>query len=148
MTDTRHTPPTMAATPLSDDDRALVDAALAVRARAYAPYSHFHVGAAARDEHGRVHLGCNVENAAYGECVCAEANAIGALVAAGGRRLAAIAVAGGPADGDPVACPPCGGCRQRIAELGGPDTRVLMVRADGAVEVTDPDRLLPGAFRL
>jgi cytidine deaminase len=97
-------------------DAALVAAAVAVAGNAYAPYSGFRVGAAVRDAEGRVHLGANVENAAYPQGVCAEAAAIAAMVAAGGRRIEAIAVAGpgpgpGPAEGGGL-CTPCGGCRQ------------------------------------
>ncbi|MEC7362061.1 MAG: cytidine deaminase, partial [Pseudomonadota bacterium] len=84
-------------------------------ARAYAPYSRFPVGAAIRDETGAVHIGANVENAAYPVGNCAEASAIAAMVMAGGTRIAEIAVAGG--DGG-MLCTPCGACRQRIREFG------------------------------
>ena len=117
-------------------------AALQARDNAYAPYSGFKVGAALRDDAGAVHVGCNVENAAYPEGTCAEAGAIAAMVAAGGRRIAdAYVVAGSP---EPV--PPCGGCRQKLAEFADGDVAVTLATVDGtetAIRVAD---LLPGAF--
>ena len=79
---------------ITDTEQTLVDAAKVVRANAHAPYSGFHVGAALLDENGMMHIGCNVENAAYPEGICAEANAIGSMVAAGGKRIVAIASIG------------------------------------------------------
>ena len=102
------------AMPTDEQRDALVAAARVVRERAYAPYSKFAVGAAVLDEHGRVHAGCNVENAAYPQGWCAETSAIAAMVAAGGTRIVAVAVVGVAAD--PVT--PCGGCRQRLREFG------------------------------
>ena len=91
----------------------LLDEATKVRLHAYAPYSRFKVGAAIRATSGAVHVGCNVENVAYPEGTCAEAGAIAAMIAAGDSRIAEICViADSP---DPV--PPCGGCRQKIAEF-------------------------------
>ncbi|WP_308917369.1 cytidine deaminase [Jannaschia sp. LMIT008] len=120
----------------------LRDRALVVRERAHAPYSGFKVGAAIRDEDGAVHLGCNVENVAYPEGTCAEAGAIAAMVAAGGRRIAAAyVVADAP---DPV--PPCGGCRQKLAEFADADTPVVMATTDGAERRVTVADLLPGAF--
>lgn len=98
----------------------LVDAARAARERAYAPYSKFAVGAALLDERGRVHAGCNIENAAYPQGQCAEASALAHLVLAGGTRVLAAVVAG-VADA-PVT--PCGGCRQKLREFAGDDTPV------------------------
>ena len=123
---------------------ALVTAARAVRRRAHAPYSNFTVGAAVLDERGRISLGCNVENASYGLTVCAERNAIAAAVAAGARRVRAVAVASGAA---PPASP-CGACRQVIAELGDADTEVLIAGAKGPPERTTLGALLPRAFAL
>ena len=120
----------------------LIAQARAVRENAYAPYSKFKVGAAVRTENGAVHLGCNVENAAYPEGTCAEAGAIAAMVAAGGGRLAAVAVI---AD-SPRPVPPCGGCRQKLAEFGGPDVPVTLATIGGAVQQTTIGALLPGAF--
>ena len=91
----------------------LIDAARAARERAYAPYSKFAVGAALLDEHGRVHAGCNIENAAFPQGQCAEASALAHLVLAGGTRVLAAVVVG-VADA-PVT--PCGGCRQKLREF-------------------------------
>lgn len=126
-------------------DRALIEAATRVRNNAHAPYSGFRVGAAIVDETGSIHTGCNVENAAYPEGACAEANAIGAMVAAGGRRIVAIAVVGGT--GRAGACTPCGGCRQRIREFADADTRVILPGDGGPAMAYSIDELLPAAFR-
>jgi cytidine deaminase len=88
--------------------------ARAVMANAYAPYSHFHVGAAIEADDGSIHVGCNVENASYGLTICAERMAVGAAVAAGKRKFLRIAVASGV---EPPATP-CGACRQLLAEFG------------------------------
>ncbi|MEM6422320.1 MAG: cytidine deaminase [Pseudomonadota bacterium] len=117
-------------------------AALAARAHAYAPYSGFPVGAALRDSEGRIHAGCNVENAAYPQGQCAEATAIGAMVTAGGRRIEAICVAGP----DEIPCTPCGGCRQRIAEFARPDTAILVCGPSGILARFTLATLLPNAF--
>lgn len=120
----------------------LVAAARAVRDRAYAPYSRFKVGAAVRGASGRIYAGCNVENVAYPEGTCAEAGAIAAMVAAGETRLLAAAVI---AD-SPTPVPPCGGCRQKLAEFGAPDVPVRLATTDGAAFDTTVGTLLPGAF--
>ena len=117
-------------------------AARAARERAHAPYSRYLVGAAIRDEAGRVHAGCNVENAAYPAGTCAEAGAIAAMVLAGGRRIAEICVVG--AEGHLVT--PCGACRQRIREFAAPDAPIhcgdpLAVRRSFTL-----DELLPFSF--
>ena len=140
----------------SRDKRALLAAARAVRARAHAPYSHFLVGAAVLDERGRVHVGCNVENASYGLTVCAERNAVAAAVAAGARRLRAVSVV---TEAIPPASP-CGACRQVLAELMPDNGVVLMASAPPknarlpskgrqvAADETTLGALLPRAFRL
>lgn len=120
----------------------LFEAAMAVRENAHAPYSRFRVGAAIRSVEGRLHVGCNVENVAYPQGTCAEAGAIAAMVAAGDRRIAEILVVAG-AD-RPV--PPCGGCRQKIAEFAGPETPVVMCTATGIRQAVTLADLLPGAF--
>lgn len=120
----------------------LARAAAAVRRQAYAPYSRFLVGAALRAEDGSVHIGCNVENAAYPQGTCAEAGAIAAMVAAGQRRIAEAVIAG-----DDVPCPPCGGCRQKLREFAGPDLKIRMVDADGRpLLVRTLGELLPDSF--
>ena len=126
---------------MSDQDE-LIDAARAVRLRAYVPYSNFRVGAAIRTESGAVYSGCNVENVAYPEGTCAEAGAIAAMVAGGETRIAAIAVI---AD-SPTPVSPCGGCRQKIAEFAEGATPVTMATTDGGRFETTVADLLPGAF--
>lgn len=99
---------------------ALLAAARSARARAHAPYSGFAVGAALRDEQGRVHAGANIENAAYPEGLCAEAVALAHLVMAGGTRVTAAAVVAGSA----VPVTPCGGCRQKLREFMADDAPI------------------------
>ncbi len=120
----------------------LRDAALFVRERAYAPYSGFKVGAALKGSDGAVYRGCNVENAAYPEGTCAEAGAIAAMVAAGVTRLAEIYVI---AD-CPRPVPPCGGCRQKLAEFADEDAKVTLATVAGEELTTTVGELLPGAF--
>lgn len=100
----------------------LWQAALAAQQRAYAPYSKFLVGAAVLDAAGEIHAGCNVENAAYPQGVCAEAGALSAMVLAGAQTIRAVLVLG---DGAGLVTP-CGGCRQKLREFGGPDTLILI----------------------
>ncbi len=120
----------------------LLDAATKVRDNAYAPYSRFKVGAALRSTAGHVHVGCNVENVAYPEGTCAEAGAIAAMIAAGDSRIAELVVI---AD-SPAPVPPCGGCRQKIAEFAEPSVPVTLATTDGqSIRMTVAD-LLPGAF--
>lgn len=127
-------------------DQELIDAALAVRENAYNRYSGYSVGAALIDENGRTHVGCNVENAAYPQGNCAETAAIAAMVAAGGRRIAKIAVAGGS---DRItACTPCGGCRQRINEFADTNTRIIVIDDDGEWHTYSIAELLPSSFHL
>lgn len=120
----------------------LIDAAKAVRENAYAPYSKFKVGAALRTRAGTVFTGCNVENVAYPEGTCAEAGAIAAMAAAGEREIAEVAVI---AD-SPTPVPPCGGCRQKLAEFADPDVVLTMATTAGAVQSMTVRELLPGAF--
>ena len=120
----------------------LVDAARAVREKAYAPYSKFAVGAAVLDEQGRMHAGCNVENAAYPQSWCAETSALAHLVAAGGRRVLAAAVVG-VAD-DPVT--PCGGCRQKLREFAAADCPVWVADLNAVRARFTLGELLPASF--
>jgi homotetrameric cytidine deaminase len=130
----------LAAAEAGDGD--LVAAARAVQQQAYAPYSRFRVGAALRAPDGSIHVGANVENAAYPQGVCAEATAVGALVAAGHRRIMEAAVIG--TGGEP--CVPCGGCRQRLRELMALDAPIHLLAEEGAHEVTTLQALLPRSF--
>ena len=118
----------------------LFERAKAAREKAYAPYSHFPVGAALRTESGAVFAGCNVENAAFPLGLCAEAGAIAAMVAAGERRIAEILVLG------PKRISPCGACRQRIAEFACENATVYLADADGGGEALSFKDLLPLAF--
>jgi cytidine deaminase len=123
--------------------RDLIAAALAARAKAYAPYSKFAVGAAIRDDQGRIHSGCNVENAAYPQGWCAEASAIAAMVMAGRRRITECAVIGG---GERL-CTPCGGCRQKLREFAGDDLTIHVCGEDGTVrQKFKLGELLPASF--
>lgn len=120
----------------------LKDAATAVREMAYAPYSRFKVGAAIRAASGTVYIGCNVENVAYPEGTCAEAGAIAAMVAAGETEIAEVfVIADSP---DPV--PPCGGCRQKLAEFAKGDVKLTMATTDGGSTTVTVADILPGAF--
>ena len=122
----------------------LAAAARAARERAYAPYSHFAVGAALLDEQGRIHAGCNVENAAYPQGLCAEAVALGHLVLAGGTRVRAAVVAGVAAT--PVT--PCGGCRQKLREFGADDLPVWSADVHTITARHTLGELLPASFGL
>ncbi|HEX2432966.1 MAG TPA: cytidine deaminase [Gaiellaceae bacterium] len=123
---------------MTDADRELLERADAVAARAYAPYSNFFVGAAARARDGRVFEGTNVENAAYPLGICAEKTALGRAVSEGVKPGEVEALA--------VTASPCGGCRQWLVEFGL--DRVIYRRSDGDVVVRTPAELLPDTFEL
>jgi cytidine deaminase len=123
---------------VTDADRKLLERADAVAARAYAPYSKFFVGAAARARDGRVFEGVNVENAAYPLGICAEKTALARAVSEG--------VGPGEIEAVAVTASPCGGCRQWLHEFGV--DRVIYRRADGEVAVATPAELLPDTFEL
>lgn len=110
--------------------------------RAHAPYSKFHVGAALRAEDGSIHGGCNVENAAYPQGLCAEAGAIAALVAAGRKRILECVVVGP----GPEVITPCGGCRQKLREFAGDDVPVHLCGPDGLHRTVTLEQLLPMSF--
>ncbi len=122
-------------------------AASAAAMQAYAPYSRLRVGAALRSISGRIHTGCNVENASYTLGGCAERAAIATAVQVEGAgfRLAAIAVAAFAEDGRILPVSPCGGCRQALVEFGA-DARVSFHRPDGSWIETSADELLPWRF--
>ena len=125
----------------------LIEKAIEMTKMSYAPYSHFHVGAAALAEDGTIYTGCNIENASYGATNCAERTAIFKGVSEGKRHFLAIAIAGGPKGVIGEACPPCGVCRQVMSEFFDGDAPVLLARADGFDEYT-LSRLLPLTFDL
>ena len=119
---------------------ALLADARAAAERSYSPYSGFAVGAAVLTDAGEVILGCNVENAAYGESICAERNAVTTMVARGGRHVEAVAVVGLRA----APCWPCGACRQVLREFGCRE--VIVEDAEGQPVTLDFSRLLPNSF--
>jgi homotetrameric cytidine deaminase len=129
---------------LLDTPELLLRAAEQAMRNAHAPYSDFKVGAALRTPGGAIYSGANVENAAYPQGQCAEASAIGVLVAAGEREIAAVAVVAEKVD----VCPPCGGCRQRLSEFAGPDTPVHLGRPGGERRTLTLAELLPLSFEL
>jgi cytidine deaminase len=120
----------------------LLAAARAVRLRAHAPYSRFRVGAALLDEAGRIHAGCNVENAAYPQGLCAEAGALARLVADGGQRVVAVVVVGEGAE----PCTPCGGCRQKLREFAADATPVIVADTQAVRARFTLGELLPSSF--
>lgn len=122
----------------------LFEAARAVRERAHVPYSNFQVGAAVMDEEGRIHVGCNIENASYPEGWCAETAAISHLVVAGGKSILEACVVGG---GERL-CTPCGGCRQRLAEFADWDVQVHIANPHGILQSFTVKELLPAGFVL
>lgn len=130
------------------NERKLMEEALEARKRAYAPYSHFSVGAALLAESGKIYQGCNVENGAYPAGSCAERTAFYKAVSEGERRFAAIAVAGGPEGQEAVLCPPCGICRQVMAEFCTPDFPVLLMGKGQEPERYLLGELLPLSFSL
>ena len=110
--------------------------------RAHAPYSKFHVGAALRADDGSIHGGCNVENAAYPQGTCAEAGAIAAMVAAGGKRILECVVVGP----GPEVITPCGGCRQKLREFASDETPIHLCGPDGLHRTVTLGQLLPLSF--
>jgi len=122
--------------------KALIAAARAARAQAHAPYSKFAVGAAVLDDQGRIHAGCNVENAAYPQGWCAETSALAAMVLAGGRRVVAVAVCGEA----PEPVTPCGGCRQKLREFAADDCPVWTADLHAVTATFTLGQLLPASF--
>ena len=127
---------------MSEPPAAMLDLARRALANAYAPYSRFRVGACLRAAGGRLYAGCNVENASYPVTQCAEATAIGAMVAAGERQVVEVVIV---TEGmEP--CPPCGRCRQQLAEFAGPDARIHLCGPEGVRLTTTLGELLPMGF--
>ncbi len=120
----------------------LLAAALDARGNAYCPYSDYQVGAALRTASGNVYVGCNVENAAYPEGVCAEGGTISAMVLGGDREIAeVVVVTGGESPGTP-----CGGCRQKLREFASPELVVHCTTVDGGHLRMTLAELLPASF--
>ncbi len=135
------------------DYKLLINQAIEMTARSYAPYSHFHVGAALLGKDGKVYTGCNVENAAYGPSNCAERTAVFKAVSEGCRDFEAIAIVGGQEDekGNPQIkdfCPPCGVCRQVLAEFCDKDFKIVLANGNGQVKEFTLAQLLPESFSL
>jgi cytidine deaminase len=142
MTEPNHT-----LVPLTgEQQQALLDAARTAQLKAYAPYSNYQVGAAVLDDRGCIHAGCNVENAAYPEGLCAEASALSAMVLAGSTRALAVLVVGNGGKNNNAWTTPCGGCRQKLREFGAPDMPVLTANANGTGPVYTLAQLLPDSF--
>jgi cytidine deaminase len=120
----------------------LLKLAKRMRARAYAPYSNFAVGAAIRGANGKLYGGGNVENAAFPVGTCAEAGAIAAMIAGGETKIAEMLIV---ADGEELVSP-CGACRQRIREFAEPKTPIHLARLDGTGETATLKKLLPLSF--
>ncbi len=116
--------------------------AVSVSAKAHAPYSGLKVGAALATTDGRTYAGCNIENASYPEGWCAETSAISHMVVDGGGTIADIAVFCSAID----LITPCGGCRQRIAEFGSPETKIHLCDGSGIADTMTLEQLLPRAF--
>ena len=129
---------------MSDHQEELLAAAKEARGRAYAPFSKFHVGAAVLASDGRIFSGCNVENSSFGLTCCAERNAVFAMVAAGAREIREVLIIGETDD----FLPPCGACRQVIAEFAPPSAVVHMCDRAGAGRSITVAELVPFIFRL
>ena len=129
--------------------RSLIETALAMRARAYVPYSNFRVGAALLGKSGSVYTGCNVENGAYSPSNCAERTAFFKAVSEGEREFTAICVVGGPGEEAPKSlCPPCGVCRQVMLEFCDPSFQVILATDPDHYQVLTLEELVPYGFRL
>lgn len=132
---------------MKSDYTALIEAALAGRKKAYAPYSGYHVGAALLAKSGIVYQGCNIENASYGATICAERTAFCKAVEAGEREFTSIAIVGG-LEGRPPSdyAFPCGICRQVMQELGGEDFQIIVAKSTTDYRTYTLAELLPFGF--
>ena len=125
----------------------LVNKAIEMTNMSYAPYSHFHVGAALLDKNGKIWTGCNVENAAYGPSNCAERTAFFKAVSEGHLKFDAIMIVGGPEGKIKDYCPPCGVCRQVMMEFCNPDSfKILLAKNEGDIIEYSLKDLLPLGF--
>ena len=122
-------------------DRELVELAFTMLERSYSPYSHFPVGAALEGADGKVYTGCNVENAAYGSCICAERTALVKAVSEGCQSFRRLAVVGNGGD----YCWPCGSCRQMLYEFA-PELEILVARGDHDFVKTTLRELMPHGY--
>lgn len=128
---------------LTEDQRQqLLTASLQARAHSHSPYSGYAVGAAVLDEQGRIHVGANMENAAYPQGWCAEATALGAMRMAGGKQARAVLVTGP----GPDVITPCGGCRQKLREFAGLDLLIIAGDPSGIQQQWTLEQLLPHSF--
>jgi cytidine deaminase len=121
----------------------LFEAACDAMSFAHAPYSKFPVGAAIRAEDGRIYKGANIENLSFPQGWCAEPSAISAMIMGGAKQIKEIAVIAEKL----ALCPPCGGCRQKIAEFANADTKVYLCDETGVQKVMSMDELLPFSFK-
>lgn len=122
--------------------KVLYEKAYQAMKRAYAPYSHFHVGAALQSTEGTIFIGCNVENISYGLTVCAEASAVVQMIAHGHRKIASMLVL---SDGEKI-CYPCGACRQVLREFSDADTLIYLSQEEGKIQTYTMEDLLPLSF--
>lgn len=114
----------------------------------YAPYSNFHVGAALLTSEGEIYTGCNIENAAYGPSNCAERTAIFKAVSEGKKEFEAIAIVGGKNGKIENFCPPCGVCRQVLAEFCKKDFEIVLAKSTNEYKIMTLEQLLPESFSL
>ena len=126
----------------------LCSQALKARENSYAPYSGFRVGAALLAKDGQVFTGCNIENGAYSPSICAERTAFAKAVSEGCREFKAIAIAGGAGDVPDDYCPPCGVCRQVMAEFCDPDFLIILAKTPSDCKTYTLSEILPLAFKL
>jgi len=131
----------------------LIKTAIKMTERSYAPYSHFHVGAALLTTDGKIYTGCNVENAAYGPSNCAERTAIFKAVSEGDKEFSAIAIVGGAENKEGKVqiddyCPPCGVCRQVMSEFCKKDFKIIVAKSPEDYKIFTLGELLPESFSL
>ena len=130
------------------DTDLLIQTAVKMLDFSYVPYSHFHVGAALLTKSGKIYTGCNIENAAYGPSNCAERTAIFKAVSEGEKEFQAIAIVGGPEGKIEDFCPPCGVCRQVMAEFCDKDFKIILSNGKKEVKTFTLSDLLPENFSL